>query len=111
MYGFLIGLHATVSVLLVIVILLQASRGGGLAGTFGGGMSTAVFGGRGAGGFLSKVTIGLATMFMALAILISLVSVPSGEGESIIKQRAAETQAPAGATLPETSLPPAETPQ
>ena len=75
---------------------MQASRGGGLSGTFGAGASTAIFGGRGAGSFLSKVTVGLAIAFMTLAILISLVNVPSASNESIVKQRAeGETVSPA----------------
>ena len=45
MYGFMVFLHVVVSVLLVTVILMQASRGGGLSGTFGAGASTAIFGG------------------------------------------------------------------
>ena len=54
MYGFLVFLHVITCLLLVGVILMQASKGGGLAGTFGG-TSNAMFGGRGAGSFLSKV--------------------------------------------------------
>ena len=53
MYSFLVTLHVIVSLLLIGVILMQASKGGGLSGTFGG-ASTAMFGGRGAGSFLSK---------------------------------------------------------
>ncbi|MEE9166959.1 MAG: preprotein translocase subunit SecG [Candidatus Neomarinimicrobiota bacterium] len=87
MYGFLVFLHVVTSVLLVVVILMQASKGGGLSGTFGGTTSTAIFGGRGAGSFLSKVTVGLAFTFMVLAIFISLMSVPS-DSDSIVRQRA-----------------------
>jgi preprotein translocase subunit SecG len=51
---------------LVLVVLLQASKGEGLAGSAfgGGGLSGAVFGGRGAAGFLSKATSYLAVLFM-----------------------------------------------
>ena len=100
MYSFMVFLHVLVSVLLVTVILMQASRGGGLSGTFGAGASTAIFGGRGAGSFLSKVTVGLAIAFMTLAILISLVNVPSTGGESIIRQRAEGEAVSPAAGLP-----------
>lgn len=99
MYGFLIFLHVVVSVLLVVVILMQASRGGGLSGTFGGTASTAIFGGRGAGSFLSKVTVGLAVAFMTLAVLISLINVPSDSG-SIVRQRAENELGSPAAELP-----------
>ena len=99
MYGFLVFLHVVVSILLVTVILMQASKGGGLAGTFGG-SSTAMFGGRGAGSFLSKVTVGLATTFMVLAILISLVNVPMDSGDSIVRKMAGEEVVSPAANLP-----------
>ena len=68
------------SVLLMIVILLQDSKGQGLAGAFGGGgFSTSMFGGRGAATFLSKATTFLGTAFLVLAIVtfvVFLLAVP-----------------------------------
>jgi len=104
MREFLIFIHLIISVLLVIVILMQASRGGGLSGTFGSTTSTAIFGGRGAGSFLSKVTVSLAIAFMALAILISLISVPS-TSDSIIRQKADQAPSPAAELPVPLSLP------
>ncbi|MBM4389124.1 MAG: preprotein translocase subunit SecG, partial [Deltaproteobacteria bacterium] len=43
----LIALHIFVSILLIISILLQPGKGGGMGALFGGGSST-LFGGRGA---------------------------------------------------------------
>ena len=57
MQTFLIIIHTIVSVLLVAVILMQASQGGGLSGTFGSSATSALLGGRGAGTFLSKLKI------------------------------------------------------
>ena len=99
MYGFLVFLHVLTCLLLVTVILMQASKGGGLAGTFGG-ASTAMFGGRGAGSFLSKVTVGLAATFMVLAILISLVNVPTESGDSIVRKMAEDEVVSPAADLP-----------
>lgn len=111
MYGFLVFLHVVVSIMLVTVILMQASKGGGLAGTFGG-ASTALFGGRGAGSFLSKVTVGLAAAFMALAILISLVNVPTESGDSIVRKMAEEEVVSPAADLPvPLSLPQQQVPE
>ncbi len=70
MLAFIIALHVLVSILLTVVILMQSSKGGGLAGAFGGqGSMGAVFGGRGAGSFLSKVTVVLAAIFMLGSIV------------------------------------------
>lgn len=61
--------HVIVCIALVMVVLLQSSKGEGLAGSAfggggGGGMSGAVFGGRGAASFLSRATTVLAVLFM-----------------------------------------------
>ena len=57
--------HVLVYMALILVVLLQSSKGEGLAGTsFGGGISGAVFGGRGAATFLSRATTVLAIVFM-----------------------------------------------
>ncbi len=90
-YGFLIFLHIVVSALLVIVILLQSGKGGGLAGSLGGGVSTAMFGGQGADKVMTRLTTGLAAAFMMLAILISIASSPDlNEKDSVVRQRAAQ---------------------
>ena len=91
MYGFLSFLHVVVSLLLIVTILMQASKGGGLAGAFGGGGGTsAIFGGRGAASFLAKVTAVLATAFMLLAIVINFMSDVGAEApRSLIQERLA----------------------
>ncbi len=87
MYGFLIGIETLVAIFLVTVILMQASQGGGLAGSIGGGFTNQVFGGRGAASLLSKITTGLAIAFMSIAVLISLLSsVRVSQSHSILKQ-------------------------
>ena len=58
--------HVLTCVALILVVLMQSAKGEGLAGgtAFGGGVSNAVFGGRGAASFLSKATTVLAVLFM-----------------------------------------------
>lgn len=100
MQTFLIIIHTIVSVLLVAVILMQASQGGGLSGTFGSSATSALLGGRGAGTFLSKLTTYLAVIFLGLAVVISLVSLPSSvEPDSILKQEAENQSIIPGADL------------
>ena len=82
MNTFLIVVHVIVSAVLVIVILLQAGKGGGLGGAFGG-SSQAVFGGRGAQTFLGKVTSASAAVFMLTSLSLSYLSTRSG---SVVKE-------------------------
>jgi preprotein translocase subunit SecG len=98
--AFLISIHTIISVLLIVVILMQASQGGGLSGTFGSNTTSALLGGRGAGTFLSKLTTYLAVIFLGLALVISLISAPSVvEPESILKQEAESQSITPGADL------------
>ena len=100
MYAFLIILFVFICVSLVIVILLQAGKGQGLAGTFGGPGAGAVFGGRGAATFLSKSTGILATMYLILCLLIGYIYKSQNEvqRDSLIQQETQET-------LPASSVP------
>jgi len=75
LYPLLVIIHVLVCVALIIVVLLQSSKGEGLAGAFGGGgLSGAVFGGRGAATFLSKATSFLAIGFMVSSITLAFLS-------------------------------------
>ena len=66
---------------------MQASQGGGLAGSIGGQTTNAIFGGRSAATALSKLTTYLAIAFMGLALLISLIGAPdTSRGSSIIEE-------------------------
>lgn len=101
MLGFLIAIHTLVSVLLVTVILMQASRGGGLAGSIGGGTTQAIFGGRGAASLLSKVSTWLAVIFIGLALVISLIgtAVVSPASRSVVEEASEERTLSPGAGL------------
>ena len=90
MTGFLIVIHTIVSVMLIAVVLMQASQGGGLAGSIGGQTTNAIFGGRGAATALSKITTYLAVAFMGLALLISLVGSPGTGGTNSVIEQAQE---------------------
>ena len=90
MTGILIVIHAIVSLMLISVILMQASQGGGLSGTFGGNAASSVLGGQNAGNVLSRITTWLATIFLSLAVVISIMSGPSENSTSSIVKQAAE---------------------
>mgnify|MGYP001158198152 FL=1 len=95
MIGFLIIIHTIVSILLISVVLMQASQGGGLSGTFGGQAASSILGGQGAGNVLSKITGWLAAIFIGLAILISILSGPNEDiSSSVIKKASEENPIP-----------------
>ena len=92
MTGFLIVIHTIVSLLLIAVVLMQASQGGGLSGTFGGNATSNVLGGQNAGNVLSRITTWLATLFLALAVVISVLTGPSEDDSSSLVKKAAENR-------------------
>ena len=100
MTGFLIIIHTIVSILLISVVLMQASQGGGLSGTFGGQAASSVLGGQNAGNVLSRITTWLATLFLSLAVIISMLSGPSTNASSSIVKQAAEDRPVVPATDP-----------
>jgi preprotein translocase subunit SecG len=100
MYSFLLTIFILVCILQTIAILLQSSKGGGLAGAFGGAGMGAVFGGRGAATFLSKVTAVLATIFMLLALLMGLMTSPRGESRGLVEQERQTRASSPAAILP-----------
>ncbi len=100
MTGFLIIIHTIVSILLISVVLMQASQGGGLSGTFGGQAASSVLGGQNAGNVLSRITTWLATLFLSLAVIISMLSGPTTNASSSIVKEAAEDRPVVPATDP-----------
>lgn len=115
MYGFVVTIFVLVCVFQMIAILLQSSKGGGLAGAFGGGGGMgAMFGSRGAATFLSKLTAGLATAFMILALILAILTSRGGsQGEGIVEQeRQARGSSPAAIlpSVPATQQPAAPAP-
>ncbi len=64
--------HIVICLFLMLVVLLQAGKGGGMGSAFGGGSSSGtVFGGSGAGNFLAKMTVGAAVGFMATSMVLA----------------------------------------
>jgi preprotein translocase subunit SecG len=64
-------LHVIVCIFLVAVVLLQRGKGAEIGAVFGGGASSTVFGSRGAGNFLTKLTTGSAIVFMLTSLTLS----------------------------------------
>lgn len=75
MYGIIFALHVLICILLIIVVLLQQTRGAGMSSVFGGGGGTdSLFGGKGATPFFIKLTSGLAVGFFLTSLFLVLLS-------------------------------------
>jgi preprotein translocase subunit SecG len=65
---------------LVLIILIQKGRGGGLSGAFGGAMASGILGSK-TGDFLTWVTIVLVGVFLLLAVVMAKFYKPSGASD------------------------------
>jgi preprotein translocase subunit SecG len=61
-------LHIIVCIGLILVVLLQTGKRAELGAVFGGGSSSTIFGSSGAGNFLTKLTTGMAIIFMITSL-------------------------------------------
>ncbi len=89
-------LHIVVCFILIVAVLLQSGKAADLAGAFGGGGSQTVFGPRGAGTLLSKVTTICAIIFMFTSLGLWIISGKGGRsvvsGVATSKPAATETK-------------------
>ena len=98
MYTITVILHLIVCFLMIAAILLQAGKGAEIGAAFGGSSQT-VFGSRGPGTFLSKVTVGAAIIFMLTSLSLAILSKRENSLSSVIPTTSGEptTTAPASA--------------
>jgi len=105
------------TVFLIVLVLIQRGRGGGLAGAFGGMGGQSAFGTK-AGALFTKITIGVAAFWIILCmIMVKVFGVSSGplsqdlggaESRPGISAPPAADQPPAGKTAEETTETPAK---
>lgn len=95
MFTFLLVVQAIIAALLVTVILMQRSEGGGLGV---GGSPSGFMSARGAADFLTRSTTILATLFVGLSVVLAVIAsvqhAPTSIDTSLVKQ--ATPAAPAG---------------
>jgi len=90
MYTLAVIIHVIVCFLMIASILLQAGKGAEIGAAFGGSSQT-VFGSRGPGTFLSKVTIGAAVIFMLTSLGLALLSKERTFSSTVIDLNKKET--------------------
>jgi preprotein translocase subunit SecG len=102
MFTLLTALISIISFLLILFVLLQSGKGGGLAAEFGGASSStdSFMGGRQAANFLTRATWYGGGAFLVLALLLAVLSArQSTAPESILRQDAGQRAAPPASVL------------
>ena len=83
------ALHVTTALLLILLILIQPGKSGGISAALGGAGTQQVFGGRGAGNFLTKGTWVLGAVFFTTSMVLAYISSSTDDS---LKSRAGETR-------------------
>ena len=107
MYTLAVIVHVIVCFLMIGAILLQAGKGAEMGAAFGGSSQT-VFGSRGPGTFLSKVTVGAAIIFMLTSLGLAILSKERTFSSTVIdlnKKDSSASPPPAQAEQPPASAP------
>jgi len=99
LYNILLIVQIIVALGIIGLVLIQHGKGADAGAAFGGGASGTVFGSKGSGNFLTKLTTGLAIVFFSNSLMLAwLVAHPDNAGgnQSIV---------PSAVTVPSSSTP------
>jgi preprotein translocase subunit SecG len=96
-------LHIFVCLVLMLVVLIQPGKSGGLGAALGGAGAQQIFGGRGAGNFLTRTTWIAASVFFLTSVTLAYLSTSTGDSLEDL----ANTQQEAPAPSKPTDAPPA----
>jgi len=89
---FLTVVHVLVCVFLIIVVLLQRGKGAEIGAVFGGGGGGTLFGSRGAGNFLTRLTTGAAFVFMLTSLSLAYFAEDGGRSSLFDEEPAAAAE-------------------
>jgi preprotein translocase subunit SecG len=91
--------HILVCFFLILIVLLQTGKGADIGAAFGGGSSQTLFGSAGPGGFLTKITTGVAIIFMITSIGLAYMY-SHRTGASVLRETQPKKTAPAPPPTP-----------
>lgn len=90
MYNLFVVLIVLVSLLMIFIVLIQESKGGGLSSNFS--SSNAIMGVRKTTDFVEKATWGLALVMVIISIACAYTAPKSATEQSVLEKAATETQ-------------------
>jgi len=87
------------SLALILIVLIQKGRGGGLSAAFGGGMASGILGSK-TGDFLTWVTIVLVGVFLTLAVVMAKFYKPPDFDAGASRRTTLPTEQPRSSEMP-----------
>lgn len=84
MYQFIFMIHILAAICIVALVLVQQGKGAAMGAAFGSGASQTVFGSRGSGSFLLKLTIGFVVLFFSTSIALNYIATKATKHEAAV---------------------------
>lgn len=95
MYQFILLIHVFAAVCIVALVLVQQGKGASVGAAFGSGASQTVFGSRGSGSFLFRLTLSLLAIFFVTSLTLNYLGVRAYKQQKAITLPIAPAQQPA----------------
>ncbi|MGB0620904.1 MAG: preprotein translocase subunit SecG [Myxococcota bacterium] len=111
METFVYALHFIVCFVLIGVVLLQRGKGADLGASLGGGGANTIFGSRGAGNFLTRITTASAIVFMGTSLTLAYLGYQSSDVRLFDETTPFDVETPSGAPEEEAGLQEIEIPE
>lgn len=97
MQTILLIIHVLLALTIIGLVLLQHGKGADAGAAFGSGASATVFGARGSGSFLTRMTTMCATLFFVTSLGLAVMAAHRSDEPSSVVDEAPTEQAPASA--------------
>ena len=103
MYQLILLVHVLVAAFIVLLVLIQQGKGATMGAAFGSGASQTVFGSRGSGSFLFRLTMGCIFVFFATSISLNYIAKQAYKQEKIITMPAEPVKQASAPLMPAAS--------
>lgn len=84
MYQFILLIHVFAAVCIIALVLVQQGKGATVGAAFGSGASQTVFGSRGSGSFLFRLTLSFVTVFFITSLVLNYLAVRASKQQTVI---------------------------
>ncbi|OGT38778.1 MAG: preprotein translocase subunit SecG [Gammaproteobacteria bacterium RIFCSPHIGHO2_12_FULL_37_14] len=105
MYQLVMFIHIFAAACMIIMVLVQQGKGATMGAAFGSGASQTVFGSRGSGSFLFKMTMGLIGVFFITSLALNYLSTSAYHQTKVMTLPALPVQQKTTAPTTETMTP------
>ena len=103
MYQFILLIHVLIAAFIVLLVLIQQGKGATMGAAFGSGASQTVFGARGSGSFLFRVTLGCIAVFIMTSLGLNYIATKAYKQEKVITLPAAPVKQESDSVAPDLS--------